>query len=69
MDVNTVLLNNFVKKVKDMRDAQANYFAARKKQDQEQSNLWFYKTKACERDVDKFIESYERDKAQPQLGL
>jgi hypothetical protein len=61
------LLVMFLKKVKDMREAQTNFFKTRRTGTEKESRDWLVKSKALESEVDQFIKSAEKDKSLPSL--
>lgn len=50
-----------------MRDAQKNYFRARRAQDSTQADHWLIVSKRLEREVDAIIDSHQKEKVQPKL--
>ena len=61
------VVGEFITLVTRMREAQENYFKARRKTDFSESPYWLTQSKMLERQVDDFIVKYNNDKAQPKL--
>ena len=60
-------MDEFIKKVKEMREAQVSYFRARRQQNTADADHFLLVSKKMEREVDEFIQKHEQDKVQPKL--
>jgi len=60
-------MEEFINLVLQMRNAQKEYFLARKKKDDRKSAIALVDSKSFERQVDDFIEKYKSDKRQAKL--
>lgn len=60
-------MDEFVNLVEKMREAQRNYFRARRQQRSSDSDHFLIESKRYEREVDELIEKFKQDKAKPKL--
>lgn len=60
-------MEDLIELVLRMRNAQKEYFRARKNGDQIQAGISLSESKRLEGQVDKFIQQYKADKGQPKL--
>ncbi|HTJ52588.1 MAG TPA: hypothetical protein VL443_24200 [Cyclobacteriaceae bacterium] len=60
-------MDEFIKLAEEMRDAQKNYFKARRNHDDEKSQYYLALSKRLEGEFDAFILKYKKDKEQPKL--
>lgn len=60
-------MDKFITLAESMRNAQKNYFKARRAHDDEKSQHFLVESKKLEREFDAFIENYKKEKVEPKL--
>lgn len=61
------IMEQFITLTEKMRDAQKNYFRARRQQNQKAADEYLNESRSLERQVDEWIEKYKQGKTQPSL--